>query len=338
MSEKLKVAVIGLGRISKRHLNAYKTENLAEIIAVCDIKKDRANSVAIEYQAKAYYDYKEMIDNESLDAIHICLPHYLHIPVAVYAIERGVNVISEKPMSTDYESALKAVELAEEKGVLYGVILQNRYNTATKFVKEALESGKLGKIISARSIVTWNRTDEYYSSSDWSGTWEKEGGGVLINQAIHTLDLANYMVDSDFESVSASMANRNHAGIEVEDVFEGFITYKNGANHVFYFTNNYGCSEPIEVKLYCENGKVTFDYDKAVIVYNDKTKEESAEPENFVEIDGKDYWGRQHFTQINQFYRACLGLEKLEITGREALKTHKLVCELYKTAKENYCK
>lgn len=338
MDKKLKVAVIGLGRISKRHLNAYKTENLAEIVAVCDIKKDRADSVALEYNAKAYYDYKEMIDSEKLDAVHICLPHYLHVPASIYAIERKINVISEKPMSIDYESAVKVVELAKSKGVLYGLILQNRYNGATKFVKNALDSGKLGKIISARSIVTWNRTDEYYSSSDWSGTWEKEGGGVLINQAIHTLDLANYMIDSEFDFLSASMANRNHKSIEVEDVFEGFITYKNGVKHIFYFTNNYGCSEPIEVKLYCENGKVTFDYDRAIIVYNDKTVEEFNEPQNYVEIDGKDYWGRQHFTQINQFYKACLKLEELEITGEEGLKTHKLVCELYKKAKENYCK
>lgn len=338
MDKKLKVAVIGLGRISGRHLNAYKTENLAEIVAVCDIKKDRADKIANEYNAKAYYNYEEMLDSEKLDAVHICLPHYLHVPASVYAIERGINVISEKPMSIDYESALKTVELAKSKGVLYGLILQNRYNGATKFVKNALDSGKLGKIISARSLVTWNRTDEYYSSSDWSGTWEKEGGGVLINQAIHTLDLANYMIDSEFDILSASMANRNHKNIEVEDVFEGLITYKNGVKHIFYFTNNYGCSEPIEVKLYCENGKVTFDYDKATIVYNDKSVEEFNEPQNFVEIDGKDYWGRQHFTQINQFYKACLKLEELEITGEEGLKTHKLVCELYKTAKENYNK
>ncbi len=338
MDKKLKVAVIGLGRISGRHLNAYKTENLAEIVAVCDIKKDRADKIALEYNAKAYYDYKEMLDSEKLDAVHICLPHYLHVPAVVYAIEKGINVISEKPMSIDYESALQAVELAEEKGVLYGVILQNRYNEATKFVKKILDSGKLGKIISVRSIVSWFRSDAYYSSSDWSGTWDKEGGGVLINQAIHTLDLANYMIDSEFENVSASMANRNHKNIEVEDVFEGLITYKNGVRHCFYYTNNYGCDEPIEVKLYCENGKVTFDYDKAIVIYNDDSIEEMNEPKNYEEIDGKDYWGRQHFTQINQFYKACLYMEKLEITGREALKTHKLVCELYKTAKENNCK
>lgn len=338
MDKKLKVAVIGLGRISSIHLNAYKNDNYATLTAVCDIKKDRADRISKEHNAKAYYDYKEMLDNEKLDAIHICLPHYLHIPVAKYAIEKGVNVLSEKPMSIDYESAVETVKLANEKGVLYGVILQNRYNPSTKFVKKALESGKLGKIISARSILTWYRTDEYYSNSDWNGTWDKEGGGVLINQAIHTLDLANYMIDCEFESVSANMANRNHKNIEVEDVFEGLITYKNGVRHAFYYTNNYGCSEPIEVKLYCEKGKVTFNYEKATIVYNDGKIEELNEPKEFVCIGGKDYWGNQHATQIFQFYKACLKLEELEITGEEALKTHKLVMALYEKAKNNYNK
>ncbi len=338
MNRKLKVAVIGLGRISEKHLNAYKIENLATLTAVCDINKDIADQISKEHNAKVYYDYKEMLDKEELDVVQICLPHYLHVPVSKYAIGKGVNVLCEKPMSIDYDSAEETVKLAKLKGVLYGIIMQNRYNEATKFVKSALDSGKLGKIISARSILTWCRTDEYYSNSDWTGTWDKEGGGVLINQSIHTLDLVNYMIGSEFIKLSCSMANRNHKDIEVEDLFEGLITYKNGAKHGFYYTNNYGCNEPIEIKFYCEKGKVTFNYDKATIVYNDGETQEFNSSSNIFKISGKDYWGNSHATQISQFYRACLNLEELEISGEEALKTHKLVMELYKKAKENYRK
>ncbi|MBO5926874.1 MAG: Gfo/Idh/MocA family oxidoreductase [Clostridia bacterium] len=327
--KKLKVAIIGLGRISGRHLNVFKKNQLARLVAICDINKERLDEVSNLYGAKGYTDYKELIDTEDLDVVHVCLPHYLHVPVSKYAIERGVNVITEKPMAINYESALEMVKFAEEKGVLLGVVMQNRYSGSTKFVKNVVESGKLGKIISARSIVTWSRSDEYYSRNDWNGILDKEGGGVLINQAIHTLDIANYIINCEYESLSASMANRNHKGIEVEDTFEGLITYKNGTKHIFYFTNNYGCNEPIEIKLFCENGKVTFDYERAKIVYNDGTVEEFEESEHFAKIDGKDYWGYQHVTQISQFYRACLGEEELEISGREALKTHKLVCDLY---------
>jgi predicted dehydrogenase len=316
------------------HLSAINELPMAELVCCCDIKKDRADAVAKQYGVKAYYDYKEMLDGEKLDAVHVLLPHYLHVPASLYAIEKGVKVLSEKPMSTDYESALKAVERAEELGVLYGVILQCRYNNSAKLVKNAMEQGKLGKIISARSVLTWDRSDEYYSGSDWKGTWDKEGGGVVIDQAIHSIDLVNWVVNSEVESVSCSMANRGHKAVAVEDSAEGLITYKNGTKYGFYCMNNYGCDEPIEIKLYCEKAKVVFDYDDAYIYYNDGSVEEAHQDKVTAVDGGKDYWGFQHVRQIEQFYKACLGLEKLDISAREALKTHKLVCEIYEQGKK----
>ena len=335
MEKVLKVAVIGCGRVSVMHFSAV--ENLskyAKLVACCDIKPDRADSIAEKYNAKAYYDYKKMIDEEELDAIHICLPHYLHVPVAQYAIKRGVAVLSEKPMAIDEESAEETVCLAEKLGVLYGVIMQCRYNNSAKAVKNALVSGKLGKIYSARSVLTWLRQDSYYSESDWKGTWEKEGGGVIIDQAIHTIDLVNWLVDSEIESVSCSMANRAHENVEVEDSAEGLVVYKNGVKYSFYAMNNYACDEPIEIRLYCEKGKVVFSYDDAYITYNDGTSEEAHQSDVQAVEGGKDYWGFQHEKQISQFYKACLGLEPLEISGREALKTHKLVCKMYNEGKK----
>lgn len=238
-------------------------------------------------------------------------------------------------MSIDYESAEKTVKLAEEKKVLYGVIFQCRYNNSAQLVKKAALSGKLGRIVSARSTLTWKRDDEYYKESDWKGTWDKEGGGVVIDQAIHSIDLVNWIVDSEVESVSCSMANRGHKCVKVEDSAEGLITYKNGTRYGFYCMNNYGCDEPIEIRLFCEKAKVVFGYDDAYIDYNDGTKEEAHQDEcKEVYEGGKDYWGFQHIRQIKQFYRACLGLEELEISGKEALKTHKLICEIYKKGKE----
>jgi predicted dehydrogenase len=259
------------------------------------------------------------------------LPHYLHSKVAIAAFEQGVHVLTEKPMDIDYASAEKAVETAKEKGVLYGVIMQCRYNNSAKLVKSVVESGKLGKIISARSVLTWTRPDEYYQESDWKGTWDKEGGGVVIDQAIHSIDLVNWIVGSEAESVSCSMANRGHSIVKVEDSAECLITYKNGVRYGFYCMNNYGVDEPIEIKLYCEKGKVTFGYDDAYIEYNDGNKEEAHQDENTQEYEGgKDYWGFQHIRQIKQFYDACLGKSPLEISGEEALKTHKLIMEIYK--------
>ncbi|MBQ9756374.1 MAG: Gfo/Idh/MocA family oxidoreductase, partial [Clostridia bacterium] len=142
--EKLRVGVIGCGRISVMHFVSIEQSEKALLVACCDVKKDRADSFAEKYGVKAYYDYKQMIDNERLDAVHICLPHYLHSEVACYAFEKGINVLTEKPMDVNLKKAEEAVKKAEEKGVLFGVISQTRYNNSVKLVKKLLEAGELG--------------------------------------------------------------------------------------------------------------------------------------------------------------------------------------------------
>lgn len=328
--KKLRIGIVGCGRVSVMHFVSVKSLPQAELVACCDIKKDRADGMAKKYGCKAYYDFAKMLDSENLDAVHICLPHYLHSEFACMAFEKGVNVLSEKPMDINYENAKNAVDMAKKCNVLYGVILQCRYNNSSRLVKAAAESGKLGKIISASSVLTWTRPDSYYAESDWKGTWDKEGGGVVIDQAIHSIDLVNWIIDSEIESISCSMANRGHSLVKVEDSAEGLIRYKNGVKYGFYCMNNYGCDEPIEIKLFCENAKVRFNYDDAYIYYNDGRVEEAHQEVNTREYDGgKDYWGFQHIRQIEQFYNACLKKEPLEISGEEALKIHKVIMDLY---------
>ena len=335
MNRKLKVGIIGCGRISVMHLLPAVNLKQSELVCVCDVKKDRADAVAEKYAVKAYYDYKEMFEKEKLDAVHVCLPHHIHVEVSVYAMEHGVNVLSEKPMSINYQSAVQAVETAKRCGVNYGVILQCRYNDSAKLVKKAVQSGKLGKVLGARSTLTWWRPEDvYYLTSDWKGTWEKAGGGVVLDQAIHSIDLVNWIVNSKVEEVSCHLSSRAHKSIDVEDTGEGCITYKNGVKYVFYCTNNYTCNEPIEIRFHCQKGSVVMDYDNAVIKYEDGTIEE-VHATNHEEIEGaKDYWGFQHDKQIENFYNACLGLDELDISGEEALKTHKLIFDIYSIGKQ----
>ena len=332
--KKLRVGVIGCGRISVMHLTSLSVIEAVELVACCDVIKERAEAAAEEYGGRAYVSYEEMIEAEDLDAVHICLPHYLHSKVACYALERGVNVLTEKPMDVDLASAEAAVKTAKEKGLLFGVIFQCRYNNSAKLVKEALDSGRLGKILSACSVLTWARPDSYYAESDWKGTWDKEGGGVVIDQAIHSIDLVNWLVNSEIEEVCCSMANRGHKTVDVEDSAEGLITYKNGVKYGFYCMNNYGYDEPIEIRLYCEKGKVVFGYNDAYISYNNGQTEEAHQDKVLLDYkNGKDYWGFQHVKQIRQFYNAVLGKEPLEISGEEALKTHRLIMQLYALGK-----
>ena len=337
MSEqrKLRVGVIGCGRISVMHFVSIDSIDEVELVACCDIIKERADEAAKEYGVRAYTSYEEMIEKEDLDAVHLCLPHYIHSKVAMYAFEKGVHVLTEKPMDIDLESAQRAVARAKELGLYFGVIFQCRYNNSARLVKDAVESGRLGKIISARSTLTWSRSDDYYQQSDWKGTWDKEGGGVIIDQAIHSIDLTRWIIDSEVESISCNIANRGHSKVDVEDSAEGLITFKNGVKYGFYCMNNYGIDEPIEIRLYCEKGRVVFGYDDAYITYNDGTTEEAHQDSNKLTYKGgKDYWGIHHVHQIRQFYDAVLGREPLEISGEEALKTHELIMSMYEIGKK----
>ena len=144
--KKLKVAVIGCGIISGMHLDAIQALDMAELAAVCDIREDKAKEAAAKYGGKIYTDYREMFWKEHLDVVHICLPHYLHTIVARDALEAGIHVLSEKPMSIQYEDAVKTVELAEEYGLQYGVIFQCRYNTPSVHIKKRIADGSGTKV------------------------------------------------------------------------------------------------------------------------------------------------------------------------------------------------
>ncbi len=326
-----KVAVIGCGNISCMHLDSIRFSPRTELVAVCDIKADRANAAAEKYGVPAFTDYKELYRTVKPDAVHLCLPHDLHTAVARDAFAAGIHVLSEKPMSIRYDDAVRTVQLAEEKGMQYGVIFQCRYNTPSKRTKEYIENGKLGRVLGARVVLTWFRDDDYYGASDWKGTWEHEGGGVVIDQAIHSLDLANWMIDSTPVKIQSTLHNRHHEIMVVEDTAEGLIEYENGVLLSFFAMNSYPVDEPIEIRLLCENGNVRLSYDEAVFYFNDGTTEtcDNKPSEELLNSGGKVYWGLQHAVQIDQFYKALGGVEPLEISAREALKIQKIICDIY---------
>ena len=330
----LRVGIVGCGNIFTMHATSCHHLENAQLVGVCDIKKDRADAAAKKYNVAAYYDYKDLIDSNKIDVVHICVPHYLHPIISRYALEHGVNVLCEKPMSIRYEDGEANVKLADEKGLRYGIIFQCRYNDTSKLIRENLDNGKLGKVISARCTLTWCKPDSYYALSDWKGTWEKEGGGVIIDQAIHSLDLANWFIGSDPVEVQAHIANRKHSIMKVDDTGEGFIKYANGATLSFWAMNNYGCDEPIEIRLLCENGKAVMSYDDARIEFsNGEVLSVSQEPDGIDYEGGKDYWGFRHIREIADFYDAVENNREPTISGREALKIQKLICAIYESGK-----
>jgi len=331
----LKAAVVGCGNVFPMH--AYPVANMegVELVAICDNKLDVVNWRNKEFNVKAYTDFDEMLATEQLDILHICTPHYLHAPMAIKAFEKGLHVLTEKPMSITLDDAKAMIGAADKAGKTLGVIFQNHYNPASQLVKRALDSGRLGGIKGVKCSVTWDRSDEYYSRSDWKGTWDKEGGGVVIDQAIHTLDLCRWLIDSPVVSVSAHTSNRNHHFIEVEDSAEGVINFQNGVALAFFTINYHSYDAPIRIELHCENGIATILGDQAKIEYIDGS-EESAGPDPRKSFDYgnvKSYWGVSHVTQIDNFYDCIRTGKTPDICGREALKTQEMVCAIYESGR-----
>lgn len=336
--KKFKVGIIGCGRISRFHGMPVSSQENAQVVACCDLIPERAREMAGLFGCKkTYQDFEEMIRKEKLDVVHICLPHYLHSPVAVRAMELGCHVLTEKPMAISMEQAEAMVASARKTGKTLGVIFQNRYNAGSVLVKNCLDSGRLGKILSAKCSVTWCRTPEYYTSSNWKGTWDKEGGGAIIDQAIHTIDLMCWFVGYDIDHVDCTLANRDHKGlIEVEDCADGLIVFKNGVRASFWCMNYFSHDAAVEIDLVCENGTVKITAEEGRVVFHDG-REMLARPnpsESFDYGGGPSYWGASHLKQIDAFYEALAQGKQPEINGELILNTaHKMIMSLYDSGK-----
>ncbi len=343
--KKFRVGIIGCGRISRFHGMPAAAQECVDLRAVCDLVPERAEAMAKLFRGdhktavKTYTDYVEMIKKEKLDIVHICLPHYLHAPVAIAAMKLGCDVLTEKPMAISMKQAEDMVKASKKTGRKLGVIFQNRYNAGTQLIKQCLDSGRLGKILAAKCNVTWFRPDSYYTESDWKGTWDKEGGGSIIDQAIHTLDLMCWFCGYDIDTVDCTLANRTHQGvIEVEDCADGLITFKSGIRASFWCMNYYNHDAEVELELTCENGKAMMKAESATIVLNDGRKF-SASPDPSFAFNyggGPSYWGASHYKEISDFYACMAEGKEPPITGEEVLATaHKMIMSLYDSGRNH---
>ncbi len=310
----LHAAIIGCGAIASVHACALALMQDVELTACADLKFERAQKLAAENGANAYASMEELLDNHHIDVVHLCTPHHLHAPMAALAASHGIHVFTEKPPVIDREQWLSLVNTAE--AVQVGVCFQNRYNGSVQKIKELLKSGNLGKVLGARAFVTWSRGKEYYTQSGWRGCLKTEGGGVLINQAIHTLDLLVYLLGKP-EHVASSTANRHLQGvIEVEDTVEAYMTI-HGAPVLFYATNAYCANSPVLVEIECENAIMRMEKDVLTLHMN-TGKEERFEYQHNLSLS-RDYWGAAHVPCIRAYYDALLESKPVPI-GLEQVK------------------
>ncbi|MBR6029336.1 MAG: Gfo/Idh/MocA family oxidoreductase [Clostridia bacterium] len=323
-----RVGLIGCGGISGVHKHVIDDTPNAELRCVCDIvpeRMERFSGPGIERMT----NWREMIRREDIDAVHICTPHYLHAEMAIEAMEQGKHVVCEKPMAIHAVDARRMAETARRTGKRLTICFQNRYNAVSLRLKELLESGEAGALLSGRAVMTWNRDAAYYATGEWRGKWETEGGALMINQAIHTVDLLRWLCGDFAEVKSTLSAKRLGEVIECEDTADILLTRADGARFLIYASNCSAASVPVEVWLECEKLRLIMIGDKLLVEdrASGEARLETLTPES--RCVGKQVWGAGHGQLIPDFYeRVSRGAEPW-ITPEDALKTAELMEQIY---------
>lgn len=226
-NRQIKFALIGCGRISTNHIDAIKNAPHATLVACCDIIEEKAKKVSDETGCRYYTDIEEMLLNEEIDVCSILTPSGMHAEHACIVAKHKINVLCEKPLDVTAEKMQKMIDCCKENTVKLGAVFQRRTFEAAIKTKEAIENGYLGKITLADAYLKYYRNQEYYDSGEWRATWELDGGGALMNQGVHGVDMINWMMGG-IESVDAR-CERLVWDIEVEDTAVVRVKYKNGA-------------------------------------------------------------------------------------------------------------
>jgi len=341
--KKIRSGVVGLGAIGPTHVAAVSAIEEMELAAVCDIVPEKADKIAAQYGCKAYYDFDEMLKDDSIDLIHVCLPSGMHAKFGIKAAQTGKNVLVEKPIDVTLEAAQALVDACHKAGVVLSCISQHRFDPDFAKAKEALEAGAFGKPLFGGSYTKWYRSQEYYDSGDWRGTWELDGGGALMNQSVHYVDMVQWLV-GEVEEVTAYTGCLNHDRIQVEDCATAILKFKNGALGTLEGHTIAIPGFQTRLDMYGSEG--------SFIIENDqfrewRPKESIGEGGFYGEVSKGDkieqgatgassaaIQTNSHQRQIRNVARAILGEEKLAITGEDAMKPLAVILAVYRSAKE----
>ena len=323
---KVRIGVIGIGNIGSVHANALymgKVEN-ACLAALCDTSEKRRAELSELYpDVPIYSSADELIAADVVEAVIISTPHYDHPKIAIKAFDAGLHVLSEKPMAVYCLAAREMIAAADKSGKIFSVMFNQRNNKLFAKARELVRSGELGELKRVVSIVTnWYRKQAYYDSGDWRATWSGEGGGVLMNQAPHNLDLWQWICGMP-EEIYAECEVAKYHNIEVEDDATVFARYKNGATGIFIATTGeFPGTNRMEIsgtkgKIVIESGKLTHSAlpidEREYVKYPEKEK---IAPTVTVYEDEK-YNG--HILVIENFADAILNGAPLVSDGREAI-------------------
>lgn len=336
----MKYALIGCGRIAVNHMKAAINNEL-EIVAVCDVLEEKMEELLAKYglekdeSIKRYTDYKKMVEELQPELASIATESGLHAEIALYCIEKGVNLIIEKPMAMSIEDANKIIDLAEKKNVKVSACHQNRFNVAIQKLRKAVESGRFGKLSHGSIHVRWNRNAGYYEQAPWRGTWEQDGG-ALMNQCIHGIDLLRWMMGDKIEEIYGATRQQFHDYLEAEDVGMAVIKFKNGAIGTIEGTTNV-FPKNLEETLYIfgENGTVKIGGTSTnnIDVWDFAVETEEDQENKGLEEETSNVYGNGHTSLFADVMDAIENDRKPyvdAVAGRNALE---VVLSIYKSQK-----
>ena len=324
-----RVGIVGCGGISGVHAKVLSGMEEASLAACADILPQRAQALADQFGCRAYDSFTEMLDSEPLDAVHICAPHYLHPMMAGEAARRGIAVFTEKPPAIDL-AGWEEIKAAA-RHVPLGICFQNRYNGNVLACEQILREGTYGPLLGIRAFVTWSRGESYYAPGGWKGNWATEGGGALINQAIHTLDLVIRLMGRP-DQVASTIANHHlHGVIQVEDTAE--IWMKRGdTTALLYASTAYAADAPVLLELQFQDAVLRLEDDRLELRRQGEVMELPCPAD---EKMGLSYWGAGHKRCIEDFYRCLPHPETYKNSAASCEDTMQVLLKVYEqNAKE----
>lgn len=349
---KLKTGVIGCGKVTPLHAKALAASQFSEFRAVCSRSQTRAGKFSETYGVRGYVDVEEMVAREALDAVVVCTPHPFHAQPTILAAKSGAHVLVEKPLASSLEDCDAMISAAKQAGVKLGTVCQRRFYEPCRRIRRAIDDGKIGEpILGMVAMLGW-RDQDYYDSDSWRGTWDCEGGGVMVNQAPHQLDLLQWYM-GPVEELFGYWDNFNHPGIEVEDTAIALVRFRNGALGNIVMSNSQNPALFGKVMVHGSNGAcvgVQTDGGAMFIAGMSNIEEppvndfwtipgekeklsqwQDSDAAFFAQINAMEYY---HQAQIDNFLEAVLNDREPLVTGEEGRKTVEIFTAIYRSQRD----
>jgi len=340
-SQKIGFGIIGGGAIGPFHAEAITNLPNTQIIGVCDKVEARAKDLAEKYNINMWCtDYHKLLENKDIDVVNLCLPPFLNEEITLAAAEAGKHIIVEKPMAINITQADNMIAACRKAKVKLGVIFPCRFSKDIQLIKNTIDEGKLGKLFMGSAYTKWFRTKEYYEIGAWRKTWAEQGGGALINQAIHAIDLLQWFM-GPVDSLYGFMDTVAHK-IEVEDVVVAALRFKNGAMGVIEGSTAVYPGFPRRLEICGKKGSIVLKVDDIELwaIMGSKIKIRGSLKEDYIDkrvgdaSSGPVYLSPEHHgLQIKDFIEAIREYREPLVNGEEGRKAIEIIKAIYKSAK-----